>query len=298
MPPVAAPTAEGLPFRISLEAANRAVGMIALGLPFVLFTVGLLGIGCGGLDSISHYYYTPLGGDLFTGALFIIGVVMAFFYKLPRDAQGRVIEVRAYRGHGIWDFRAARIAGLMAFLVALFPTSAPGCERYAGGTARAFLTDMQGVRADGTVTGLPGFDFLAATGWPDALLGWLHYGAAGVMFAVLAWFSLVVFPRVQIEDAEPITRGSPKWTRNLLYRICGAVIVVAMLAIAWKELFLPQGSAGRALWNHANLTFWAEYAALMAFGLSWSVKGRIFNALRDPGDLDPKAAAAAQARAA
>ena len=76
------------------------------------------------------------------------------------------------------------------------------------------------------------------------------------------------------------------------------MIVLCMLAIAFKQLFLPEGGDGRAGWNARNLTFWSEAFALGAFGLGWSVKGRIFNFLRDPDENDPMAVAKAQARAA
>ena len=42
--------ADDLPFRISLEAANRTVGLIALGLPFALLGVSAAGFGCAGIE--------------------------------------------------------------------------------------------------------------------------------------------------------------------------------------------------------------------------------------------------------
>ena len=47
---------QGLPFRVSLEAVNKGVGLVALGLPFALLAISWLGNTCAGIDSISHYY--------------------------------------------------------------------------------------------------------------------------------------------------------------------------------------------------------------------------------------------------
>ena len=290
---------EDLPFRISLEAANRTVGLIALALPFALLGITAAGFGCPQIDSISHYYYVPLGGDVFTAALAVIGAVMLFFYALPRAPDGRVIDVAHYEGHALRDFRAARVAGLMAFVVALVPTTDVGCEAIAGKTARAFLVDTA---LDGdSLTGTPSFDFFAAIGRDPGLLAWLHYGAAAVMFAVLAWFCLVVCARVPTADPQrrpqKVPRLSVKWWRNALYYLSGCAILGAMAALGSRVAVTDSFGLSDADWNARNLTFWCESAALWAFGVSWSIKGRIFAFLRDPGEGNPRAEAV-QARAA
>ena len=238
----------------------------------------------------------PFGGDLFTGALTIIGAVMLFFYALPRRHDGHVIDVPHYEGHTVRDFRLARLAGLMAFLVALFPTTDAGCESIAGKTARSFVVDT--ALEEGQLTGRPSFDVFAAIGRDPGMLEWLHYGAAAVMFSILAWFCFAVFTRVQTAGRTGrVARFSVKWWRNALYYLCGCVILLAMAALASR--LLPDDSFGLddAVWNARNLTFWCESAALVAFGLSWSVKGRVFAILRDAGEHDPRREAA-QARAA
>ena len=42
---------------------------------------------------------------------------------------------------------------------------------------------------------------------------------------------------------------------------------------------------GFSAWNRANLTFWFEALGLVAFGLSWCLKGRLFGLLRDEPPL-------------
>lgn len=277
---------DGLPFRVSLEAVNKGVGLVALTLPFGLLAIWLLGGTCAGIDSISHYYYTRLGGDLLVGALCFIGTLLLFFYKLPSASQGGSVSVDGYMGHGVWDIRAARLAGLCAFGVALAPTSGTGCEDFAGGVARVFLQGTTGGKVAEKVAGTPGFDFWATLGVGGGALTYAHYASALGMFAVLAYFSLLVFPRPQSARAAGADgRLEPrKRRRNLVYRICGSLIVVAILGLVYKALFRREGTPGLEAWNEANLTFWFEALGLVAFGVSWCVKGRLFAVFRDPDE--------------
>ena len=195
---------DGLPFRISLEAVNKGVGIVALGLPFALLVVSGLGNTCDGIDSISHYYYSRLGGDILVGALCLIGVLLAFFYKLPRAKGGSHALVDGYLGHRKCDMIAARFAGLSAFGVALAPTGGKGCEDFAGQVTRVFLKETQGghlvqLPAE-PVTGTASFDFWSTLGVDVGLLTMIHYGSALLMFMVLAYFSLCVFPKPQSAD--------------------------------------------------------------------------------------------------
>ena len=305
---------EALPFRISLESANRAVGLIALGLPLALLVVSaIFGTICPDINSISHYYYSPIGGDILVGALSVIGVLMLFFYKLPKAPRGGQIPVEGYKGHHPRDIWLARLAGLCAFGVALSPTGGTGCEDFAGSTIRTFLTGTQGGELaelpeamrvpdlapdkQPAASGIASFDLWPSLDVDHFLFGAIHYASAAVMFAILAYYSLVVFTRNQKagpEDAEPV-RFTRKWWRNLIYRACGAVIIGCLVALAVQFALLPEGL--KTVWNAANGTFWVEALALFAFGISWSVKGRIFAVLRDRGEPNPRRAAVQAAAA-
>lgn len=282
---------EGLPFRISLEAVNRGVGLVALGLPVVLLGVSALGNTCRGIDSISHYYYSRLGGDILVGALCFIGVLLAFFYKLPRPENGRPRRVDGYLGHGTRDILAARFAGLCAFGVALVPAAGPGCEDYNGSVSRLFLTGTTGGHGHGgTVNGTASFDFWGTLGVSDGILTLTHYGAALGMFLVLAYYALVVFPRPQSATALS-AEGRPerrKSWRNICYRLSGALILVAITALLYKYLAFDDPDPALAAWNAGNWTFRFEALALVAFGLSWCLKGRLFDIFRDPAEANPK----------
>jgi hypothetical protein len=285
---------DGLPFRIKLESVNKGIGLAALLLPFVLLFVSALGNTCPGIDSISHYYYARLGGDILVGTLCFIGLQMTFFYHLPAAPGGQQQAVDGYLGHNTWDIRAARLAGLCAFGVALVPTTGKGCEDYGGLASRVFLTNTQGGHAtqapDTPVTGTASFDFWATLGINDGLLTYMHYGSAAGMFLVLAYYSLVVFPRPQSPasvTATGLCHGN-KRLRNIAYRTCGVLILVAIGALVYKfirSFGLEDPLQGFSAWNRANLTFWFEALGLVAFGLSWCLKGRLFGLLRDEPPL-------------
>lgn len=85
---------------------RRIIGIIGMGLPFILWWGTLLTSDCDGVQSsISHYYYTSMG-NVFTGILFAVG-----FFLL------------AYQGYARIDNILGDIAFLGALGVALFPTS-------------------------------------------------------------------------------------------------------------------------------------------------------------------------------
>lgn len=280
-------TADGLPFRVSLEAINKGVGLVALGLPFALLAVWAVGGTCDGINSISHYYFTRLGGDLLVGALCFIGTLLLFFFKLPFEKGQATVSVDGFKKIGRKEIIAARLAGLCAFGVALLPTTDSGCEVYEDEVARVFLSGTKGSDVANTLTGTPGFDFWVAFGNPDGWLGYTHYGSAIGMFAVLAYFSLFVFTRQQSPNALGGNQGfgSKKKARNGTYYTCGALILISMIAMMYKFLTMEEGSKELASWNAANLTFWFEALGLVAFGVSWCVKGRLFAIFRDPGEV-------------
>ena len=283
---------EGLPFRISLEAANKGVGLVALGLPLALLLVSALGQTCTGIDSISHYYFTRLGGDIFVGALCLIGVLLTFFYKLPPTQDGMRPMVDGYLGHQILDIWLARFAGICAFGVALAPTKGKGCEDFDGAVTRVFLEKTKGGHAlqgpEEMVKGNPSFEFWPTLGVDQGLLTMTHYGAALGMFLVLAWYSLVVFPRPQSATAFATTGDQEysKKRRNLCYRVFGGLILISIIALIYKFAFIEETRLAR--WNAYNLTFWFEALGLTAFGLSWCLKGRLFSRFRDDQESDPK----------
>ena len=90
---------------ISYLTLRKAVGIVGMALPFVLFFGYLIqGNDCIFPPSISHYYYTGLG-NYFVGTLCAIALFLFF-----------------YNGYGA-DKWVSKLAGSFAILVALFPTN-------------------------------------------------------------------------------------------------------------------------------------------------------------------------------
>lgn len=89
---------------LSYLGLRRAIGILALGLPFVL-VVGKVLLQSQGIEpSISDYYYTVMG-DVFVGTLCAIGVFLM-----------------SYRGYERVDDIAGNLACVFVVGVALFPT--------------------------------------------------------------------------------------------------------------------------------------------------------------------------------
>ena len=98
---------------------QKAVGLIAVTLPFVVAIGNDMSGGHGLKGSISAYYYTHLG-NYFVGSLFALGVFfLSYNYRPLPD----------YRV----DNYLSNVAAAMAVGVALFPTSSDGAEATGGG---------------------------------------------------------------------------------------------------------------------------------------------------------------------
>lgn len=146
----------------------------------------------------------------------------------------------SYRGYDdgagwITDARAARLASLGALGVAWVPTVP---------------------LMPGPVTCTMAQCLLGAT-WASRL----HYACAAAFFVALAVFCLVLF--VRGDEG----RGD-KAARNRIYRACGWVIVGTIVAIPLAAWLLPP-----AVVIGWSMVFWLETLAVLAFSISWQVKG-------------------------
>jgi drug/metabolite transporter (DMT)-like permease len=90
------------------------------------------------------------------------------------------------------------------------------------------------------------------------IIGNIHLLAAGCFFLVLGAYSYFWFTKF----GPSITRKKLK--RNKIYRVCGIImfgtIVTMILLIAFE---IKKG----------NAVFWLETIGLLAFGISWLIKG-------------------------
>ena len=97
-------------------------------------------------------------------------------------------------------------------------------------------------------------EHLAPLAWWQPWIGKLHYTGATVLFLMFAVFALWLF-RLD-KNGRPQTSGR----RNKIYLACGLVIIVC---IGWAGV---NGSRSAPI-------FWQEAFALIAFSISWLVKG-------------------------
>jgi len=102
---------------------------------------------------------------------------------------------------------------------------------------------------------------------PHPIVTKLHYGAALVFFLVLAFFCICLFTKTHTNLPET----PQKIIRNRLYTICGYTILIciALLALQEWQWFIQRVP----LIKGSSTTFVAESIALLAFGISWLVKG-------------------------
>lgn len=146
-----------------------------------------------------------------------------------------------YNGYDKRDMITAKLAGCFALIVAMFPTNfgdytPDECSRITEGT-HAFSNAM-------------------------------HYGGAVLLFSTFAYFSLVLFTKSKQKGS---IKGEKK-TRNIIYKICGWVILVCIVAIALIGIIPGWYQALK----HLKPTYVLETIALLAFGYSWLIKGETF----------------------
>lgn len=146
------------------------------------------------------------------------------------------------------DNIAGNLAGGLAIAVALFPTA-------------------------------PDHDMTTKSSTAQNVVGTVHFAAAALLLATLAYFCLFLFTRSR-ESLN--TAGSRKRQRNLLYRICGVVILLCLAGAG--VTYLVMSGAMRAQYN---TLFWFETVMVWSFALGWLVKGGLF--LKD-ADVPPQLA--------
>lgn len=166
---------------VTVRQLRLGVGAVGLALPVGLIVGHLVATGrLTLLDSLSGYYHTEMR-DVFVGAMCAIGVfLISYRYRWPDDLLGT-------------------IAGLLAVVVALFPTT----------------------------IGVPAVTVSRS----DRLVGVVHQVAAAGLFVLLAVFCLFLFTRPDRAGVPP----RPAAVR--FYRICGGLILLAiLLALASTQL--------------------------------------------------------------
>jgi len=150
----------------------------------------------------------------------------------------------SYKGYDKRDNITSSIAGFSAVLIAFFPTN----------MAKNVPVEIE--RNECLLFSLK----------ENAIRNVVHYVSAGIFFLSLAYMSYFLFTKT---GSEPMTKN--KMIRNRTFTTCGIVILAAILLIAIYGIFGDQLSSI----DKYKPVFWLEWIALMAFGLSWLIKGEI-----------------------
>jgi len=100
---------------------------------------------------------------------------------------------------------------------------------------------------------------------------YLHYGASALFFILLGINSFFLFT---LGDKKKWTKSKSK--RNVIYRVCGLVIFASLVTLLILTIILGSSALMATVW-----TFIFETVMLLAFGISWLVKGETLFADKD-----------------
>ena len=171
--------------------------------------------------------------------------ISAYFHTTAREVFVGVLAVVgafliSYKGFDSTDSRASNLAGGEAICVAAFP-----CQSLLAGPKLGIFQ------------------------LPQAWSNRVHVLAAAVLFVTLAGISAFLFTR-----SAPNAMTRQKKSRNAVYRACAVVMALALLEIAATSLLMNEAKQ-----DLYRTTLLGEAIALLAFGVSWLVKGETI--LRD-----------------
>lgn len=215
----------------SAKTLSRIIGVLGMLLPILLWLfLWIVGNHAKILPSISHYYFTR------SNVIFIIVVsLIAVFLLVYKKSKG--------------GFVLSTLAAIGAFLLLLFPTNAliDECCDICNSVSIAYIDN-------------------------SVFRNTLHYISAAIFLGSLAIMSLFVFTKDNREkllhEPESCTPSKVKH-QNIVYRVCGIVMVLALLVIVAGSFITDF----KTVYDANNLTFWMETIAVEAFGFSWLVKG-------------------------
>ncbi len=188
----------------------------------------------------------------------VIGLALPFVLVFGHDiSAGRWDWRPSISSYYYTDLRNVLVGSLCAIGVVLF------CYKYD--------------RIDNVLSNIAGVCAVAVALFPTAsahpsrtgrIVGGVHELAAALLLLLLAYFCLFLFTRTDPGVVGPQTPR--KRDRNRVYRVCGVIIVLAVLLGG----LLDSGLTPHSFREHANPLLWAEWAAITAFGAAWLIKGR------------------------
>ena len=216
---------------------RMAIGLIAIAFPIIL--TGLPQGEFYTLTSISAYFYA-LGyfRYLFIGVLVVIGILLIL-----------------YKGYSDHENNALNIAGVMAWIIALFPTRPPEIDLVAQ------LSDGSQENANSVLELIELIPyFLTNTlGLSYAFIHALHIISAIVFFLCIAYVS--IFKSIETLEHTQSELARKKYLR--IYQWLGIFMIILPLASLFIVLVINK---------YSYIIFWLEFSAIMVFGMYWIVK--------------------------
>jgi hypothetical protein len=97
--------------------------------------------------------------------------------------------------------------------------------------------------------------------------GGIHFASAALLFAILAYYSFALFPKLQPGD---ILTEQKKF-RNKVYKTSGAIMSGCLLALGVHAIIARVSGTDAETWAGV---VWLESAILETFGFSWMIKGQ------------------------
>ena len=189
----------------------------------------------------------------------LIGILLPFALVIIHIALAhQAVLLGSVSGYYYTDVRGVLVGSLCAIGVFLFAYR--GYDNWDFINWDNVLTNLAGVFAIGVAL------FPTAPVNPSAQardISYVHLTCAGLLFTALAVISFWLFTRT-----DPATgRSEQKKIRDLIYRGCGIVIALCLALVPIESLVIGAPIQG------IHPLFWLEAIAVVAFGISWLVKG-------------------------
>ncbi len=109
---------------------------------------------------------------------------------------------------------------------------------------------------------------------PNPIISNTHFISAILLFLIFTLFSLFRFPKTGKTEPTP-----EKIKRNIIYRVCGIVMLLSMVLMGVYFAFLVDETPAI---DKLQPVFWLEAILLVAFGISWLLKGEFFLKDKEP----------------
>jgi len=230
---------------LSYISIRRAIGILGIALPIVLWLGTFLFSDCTGVQgSISDYYHTIMRNIL----VGILCAVSLFLFT--------------YHGFDNRDRNAGKIASILALGVAFFPT------------------DLKGLVTGCTIDPVFYKDWFSTVHLVSAVLFFLMLSYFSLFLFTKSehteentknQFTIIfghdIFKKKYTDKLDP-----RKKLRNRIYIICGLTIFISLLLMAIYIWFFKGKYSSL---DQCQPIYWLEATALWAFGISWLTKGQV-----------------------